>query len=44
MSAEKKVNGDEIKSIEQTILDNPTFQDLSQKEIDKEIVSIFKPI
>jgi hypothetical protein len=39
MSAQKKVNGDETKSIEQTILDNPSFGDLSPAEIDEEIVS-----
>lgn len=36
MSADKK---GEIKSIEQTILDNPSFHDLSAEEIDEEIVS-----
>jgi hypothetical protein len=39
MSAQKKINGDEIKSIEQTILNNPSFHDLSATEINEEIVS-----
>jgi hypothetical protein len=30
---------DEIKSIEKTILENPSFHDLTQAEIDEEIVS-----
>ena len=28
-----------MKSIQETILDNPSFKDLSQEEIDQEIVS-----
>ena len=39
MSAEKKVNGgEEPKSIKDTIMDNPSFNDLTQEDIDEEIV------
>jgi len=33
------MTGEDIKSIKETILDNPNFKDLSQEEIDEEIVS-----
>jgi len=33
------MSGEDMKSIQETILDNPSFKDLSQEEIDEEIVS-----
>ena len=38
------MTGEDIKSIEKIILENPSFKDLSQEEIDEEIVSLYTSI